>query len=1073
MSNATPPKPGANETRLVLILFVVVLALVPLVYWEQQTARDAESAYENDPCRSSEELRARRIERREPEYAYAIRTNAVLFGAERAFTDELRQDLASRFQRVNVAISDGDFESVLAELAEQPPEFRCGDGTDLAAPAVALFRAQAYLLLDRPEQSAEVLREGLRIAAGQDAVLFQLLLAVAERNGRGRDTAPVDMNRFGADWRFYKITEDSSPLSIRVVVASIVMQWFELGRVDLALALTEVFRDVATDLGDDAERERQAADELLARLRLLTGELDRNDYLARAGATADASTDERHWWDAADLLFEASLHQERGQLDAAEPLIAEALELASTDAPPGNFAYLNAVNLRARQLLLLGDEEGAIAVQKSALDGVDLAGDFMALRLADELAILLTDLGRPDEALPYLERADAALAQRGAPNSPRGATHALAAATVAASIGNFDEARQHLASALSIGETFGPDSYFLGTILLHAASITLAQMGAPEEAEPLAEAAVAILTQVSEADFVRLQARLILGMTHLEQGQCDAARAQFGLVYDDMSTLVTGVVNFATQQEIDNFGTETRSLLSLLLSVATACGVDAAMPRETWDTLLLAKELSLRIAADRHRALWAADDPEIADLSARLTVAQQRARATRPAESTDASSADVAAEREALESELVAALAQRGIRVDDLTRFSTVTEALPDDATLIELVRFEDVDGDHYAALFWHGELVEPELRLLGEAEAIDAAVVEWRSQLRGGAASAPAASRVRALVWDPLSSALRGEKVVLSTDGPLSLVAFGALPTADGTQFLAERYVFSYLGSSADMVEQASTNSTSPTVLIGAPNYDAALEEGSAAATESRRFAALSGAEREVDEIAKIVADSEPLLLKGDAATEHAVRALRAPKVLHFATHGFFADGDSTPPLASRSQSRGFDPVGGAPELVGFDDPYETGAMHRSGLALAGANNSGSYASGDGLDGILTAQEVSEMNLIDTRLVVLSACDTGLGAVVPGQGVYGLRRAFAIAGAQRLVLALWSIPDEETKNLMVDLYSHRALIDDPASALTAVQRRWIEDRRNRGIYPDPYLWGAFVASGNFQPYEG
>jgi CHAT domain-containing protein len=136
-----------------------------------------------------------------------------------------------------------------------------------------------------------------------------------------------------------------------------------------------------------------------------------------------------------------------------------------------------------------------------------------------------------------------------------------------------------------------------------------------------------------------------------------------------------------------------------------------------------------------------------------------------------------------------------------------------------------------------------------------------------------------------------------------------------------------------------------------------------------------------------------------------------------------------------------------------------------RSGIALAGANQAGS--SGQGSDGILTADEVLGLRLWGTELVVLSACETGLGEVKTGEGVFGLRRAFAQAGARSMVMSMWSVPDRETQELMVEFYKNilsgkldrcQALRQAALAQKKVVQQRYGQD--------NPFFWGAFVFLG-------
>jgi CHAT domain-containing protein len=146
---------------------------------------------------------------------------------------------------------------------------------------------------------------------------------------------------------------------------------------------------------------------------------------------------------------------------------------------------------------------------------------------------------------------------------------------------------------------------------------------------------------------------------------------------------------------------------------------------------------------------------------------------------------------------------------------------------------------------------------------------------------------------------------------------------------------------------------------------------------------------------------------------------------------------------------------------LGGVESP-----LLRSGLALAGANTwlRGGSPPVDAEDGLLTAEDVSGLDLRDTEMVVLSACETGLGDVRTGDGVYGLQRAFTLSGARTLVMSLWKVPDLQTEELMVAFY-RRLLAGEPrALALRAAQREIREK------YPEPLFWGGFVCQGDPGP---
>jgi CHAT domain-containing protein len=202
---------------------------------------------------------------------------------------------------------------------------------------------------------------------------------------------------------------------------------------------------------------------------------------------------------------------------------------------------------------------------------------------------------------------------------------------------------------------------------------------------------------------------------------------------------------------------------------------------------------------------------------------------------------------------------------------------------------------------------------------------------------------------------------------------------------------------------------------------------------------------------------------LLGSDALEGRVRSSHSPWILHLATHGFFLpnlarDLDSEP-----AGSNGLSVGSGAKRLYGtaIRNP-----LLRSGVALAGANTwlNGGTPPPEAEDGLLTAEDVSGLDLLDTELVVLSACETGLGEIRTGEGVFGLRRAFVLAGAKTLIMSLWKVPDEQTRELMEEFYRRLMSGESRSGALRRAQMA-IRDR-----YADPGYWGAFVCQGDFRP---
>jgi CHAT domain-containing protein len=191
-----------------------------------------------------------------------------------------------------------------------------------------------------------------------------------------------------------------------------------------------------------------------------------------------------------------------------------------------------------------------------------------------------------------------------------------------------------------------------------------------------------------------------------------------------------------------------------------------------------------------------------------------------------------------------------------------------------------------------------------------------------------------------------------------------------------------------------------------------------------------------------------------------------QSPDILHLATHGFFL-GDQTLPSSGRGWEIATFPAVKEtyPEptdrIIDIENP-----LLRSGILLAGAKNSLLNGNAGLNDGIVTAEKILGMNLHRTKMVVLSACDTGLGEVRSGEGVFGLRRAFTQAGAKSLVMSMWKVPDRETKELMVQFYQNIKAGMDRCQALRDAALKQIQIVEQRYGHPNPTYWGAFVFMG-------
>jgi CHAT domain-containing protein len=342
-------------------------------------------------------------------------------------------------------------------------------------------------------------------------------------------------------------------------------------------------------------------------------------------------------------------------------------------------------------------------------------------------------------------------------------------------------------------------------------------------------------------------------------------------------------------------------------------------------------------------------------------------------------------------------------------------------------------------------------------------------------------------LVWDPVAKkiALEGKSAVfISPDGPLHLMPLGALPV-EGGGYLIQKVNLAYVSSGKDFLRTKKPSNRQGALLVGGVDFDMGLapqmqvasattgkQRGQCGKLNELMWNPLPGTAGEVNVIAASFQQQKaPItLLKAGEAQEAKVRsAMQSARYLHFATHGFFL-GDECGFTEKGRDIGGVRP--GMHEPAMMIGPEAQGPARKenplllSGLVLAGANNSWKGGAGGGdNDGYLLAMEVANMDLEGVELVTLSACKTGLGEIKRGEGVFGLKRSFMIAGAEGLVMSLWSVPDKETKELMTDFYG-RILAKNPKRDSFRQSQLKMLKSGDKGGYHHPFYWAAFEYIG-------
>lgn len=376
--------------------------------------------------------------------------------------------------------------------------------------------------------------------------------------------------------------------------------------------------------------------------------------------------------------------------------------------------------------------------------------------------------------------------------------------------------------------------------------------------------------------------------------------------------------------------------------------------------------------------------------------------------------------------------------------YKKVRDLLTEQEAVVEVVRLKGFDKDftnevRYVALILTKAAQEPKMVLLENGAQLETRYAKF---YKNGVTQRVDDDYSYDQYWSKIEPFVGGKKTVFfSPDGVYNQINLNTLKKSDG-QYLVNRFDIVVIGNSKDLIEIKSRKAGTPkkdAFLLGFPDYG-----GDA-------VAALPGTKVELDGVAKLLKANgyQVTAVTEKQASEKNLKALKGPRLLHIATHGYF--------LQDAEISSG--------SAAGISaESARNNPLLRSGLLLAGASPTLQGTRMPNLEsndnGVLTAYEAMNLSLEGTDLIVLSACETGLGDVKAGEGVYGLQRAFQVAGANALVMSLWKVDDAATQMLMTNFYTNWAKTGDKLKAFKQAQIQLMAK------YKEPYYWGAFVMMG-------
>jgi CHAT domain-containing protein/Tfp pilus assembly protein PilF len=805
---------------------------------------------------------------------------------------------------------------------------------------------------------------------------------------------------------------------------------------------------------------------------------------------------ERHFSYAISLDNLAALHQKMGEYRAALPLFQKALAIkkALGEKHPD---YATSLNNLANLYKDMGDHKQALPLFKQALviDKEALGEkhpDYATI--LNNLALLYQDMGDHKAALPLSQKALAIRKVALGEQHPDCANSLNNLALLYYSMGDHKRALPLYKQALEIYKEVQGEKHPDYARSLNNLALLYRSGGDHKQALPLYQQAVAIYKEV-------------LGERHPEYAISLNGLAQ---LYEDMGdhkqalplseeAVVLTLAHLRDSASVQSdrqqlaAAAAARYRLDLRLSLGDAGGYVHVL---AWKGAVLLRQ--------RQRRLFSAlsADPRTRE------AAQQLQEAARQIAALSASSKParehlerLTKQQERLQARLSAlsAEARAAFRADALT-LKALSGALPEGAALVDYLAYwrylgRGKDGKPT----WRRHLVafvsrkgKPTARIdLGPAERTALAALRWRRLITAGKAASAAGAEVKGLIWSPLEKHLAGATTVLiSPDGPLAALPFAALPGKKPGTYLIEDVALAVVPVPAMLPEMLKpvdkAKRLKPSLLVvGDVDYDKAgamaradkAGDRGAPLGVRRDWGKLPGTSAEVAAVSRsftklfkkegTVTDLD----RSKATKAKAREALAKVRYAHLATHGFFAQEDSKSALSSKKADAFFGKEG----VTGWHP------LLLSGIVLAGANKEPKEGEEDG---ILTALEVSEMELPKLELVVLSACETGLGKSAGGEGLLGLQRAFAVAGARTVVASMWAVDDRATQALMSEFYR---VAWDPdsivsrAEALRRAQLSLLKEGKRRGIGKKdeklpkgetrlpPLYWAAFVLSGDWR----
>ncbi|MBP1928891.1 CHAT domain-containing protein/tetratricopeptide (TPR) repeat protein [Methanolinea mesophila] len=805
------------------------------------------------------------------------------------------------------------------------------------------------------------------------------------------------------------------------------------------------------------------------------------------------------------------LYRSLGNYEEAVPLIRQTIEIVRKtlgEDHPDHATYLNNLaelyremgNAKAAEPLIFR----AINIHKKTIgeDHPDIAIDL------NNLALVYQDMGDYREAETYFQKSLSVVRKTLGQNHPEYALFLYNLANLYLESGDYESVEDPLQKSMEIWRRNGANSLEYARCLNTQAWLSR-HMGHYQAAEPPLREAIEIYKSAlgeDHPDYTQLLHNL--ADLCIATGRIDEGYRLMNIANKTETKLLEQVLVIGSDQQrlsfLDSIGGNYDKFLSVIFSF---CSQSPPALSRAYELVLKRKAIGAEAFAVQRDAILGGKYPQFREQLGRLRELKMQIAQTILAspgidhsDQQDGQLEEWKAESERIEFELAdnAPEMKFELHLSD-TDQKDIDKNLPPESVLLEFVCFDPFDftalpsrgepqwleARYGVFIIKYGEPGKVQVKDLGKADEINSLILQFQTACAeldenylasGGALYGKIINPLVPLIGDT-------QNLIIAPDGELNLLSFDALPITEG-EYLIDKFHIFYISVGRDIIRFSARRlgKVGKPLVIANPAYDLSQgDEQTGLSTASFKntfqdpgqrklverisrdidrerlhFDPLPESKVEGEKIASML-NVNPLI--GLDAVEGKIKSRSSPHILHIATHGFFLknqyDDTKNESTSEKADLR---------RLSRLENP-----LLRSGLALAGVNT---WARGGTLppeaeDGLLNGEDVTGLDLTATDLVVLSACETGVGEVKKGEGVFGLRRAFILAGAKTLVMSLWSVEEDSTRTVMMDFYRR---IQQGVPKADALREAKLALRKS---YPHPFFWGPFICQGDPGPLSG